>query len=337
MTKQSRLCLAAVCVALWAGTGIAQASPRVGAGPDVPLAIADFSNNNVAGTGFGARCTSFNPEVPGNWGGEFGNGVVAAFPTDADPAGYCTFTWHDDGWFARRLELRVLDGIGAQGFDVYVKNPAGKWIHVYQYHDQSPGETWEVHEIYSFPAGKGQGPRVELKIVPKNFPWAGFATWGQLAVDYIALYENATVGAHQPSAIAHTYLYAKDPNWDVVEGGGWAKLQYRTFGNAFLFVLNAHRLRARTDYTLVYYAEPWGMPVRCLVTGATNGDGDLHLMQAVDTGDLPASYDANFPSGAKVWLVVSSDVDCAAERMTAWRPALYLFESMLINFNDTTN
>jgi hypothetical protein len=114
-------------------------------------------------------------------------------------------------------------------------------------------------------------------------------------------------------------------------------MQYRTSGNEFLFVLNAHCLRARTGYTVVYYAEPWGMPVRCLVTGTTNRHGDLHLMQAVDTGDLPASYDANYPSGAKIWLVVSSDVDCAAEQMTAWRPALYLFESMLIAFNDTTN
>ena len=332
MTKQNRLWRTATCVALLAGAVIAQASPRSRATPDIPLAVADLSNDNLAGTGFGAWCTSFNPEVPGNWGGEFGSGVVAAFPTDADPAGYCTFDWHD-GWFARRIELRVLDGIGAQGFDVYVANPAGNWTHVYGYDDQSAGETWEVHQIYSFPAGKGQGSRVELKIVPKNVPWAGFATWGQLAVDYIALYGNAGRGSRQPFNIANTYLYAKDANWDVVEGGGWAQMQYTTIGDQFLFNLDAHSLYAQTDYTAVYYAEPWGMPVRCLGTGTTNSYGDLHLMQGVDTGDLPAPYDANYPSGAKIWLVVSTDVDCTAERMTTWRPALYLFESMLITFD----
>jgi hypothetical protein len=336
MTNQGRLCLAVTWAVLSAGTGLAQASPLVRPTRDAPLAIADLGNDNVAGSGFGAHCRSFNPEVSGHWGGEFGNGAVAAFPTDPDPAGYCTFDWHDNGWFARRIELRVLDGIGADGFDVYVKNPAGKWVHVYQYHDQTPGETWEVHEIYSFPAGKGQGSRVELKIVPMNVPWAGFATWGQLGVDYIAVYEDAKGTSRQPFGIAHTYLYAKDADWEIVESGGWATMQYTTSGEQFLFVLNAHRLLPRTGYTAVYYADPWGMPVRCLATATANAHGDLHLMQAVDTGDLPASNDANYPAGAKIWLVVSSDVDCMAQRMTTWRPALYLFESMLITFDDTS-
>jgi len=141
---------------------------------------------------------------------------------------------------------------------------------------------------------------------------------------------------HRKFEIGHTYLYAKDANWDVVQGGGWATMQYRTGGDQFLFELDAHRLYAQTDYTALYYAEPWGMPVRCLGSGMTNSHGDLHLMQAVDTGDLPASYDANYPTGAKIWLVVSTDVDCATERMTAWRPSLYLFESMLITFDATS-
>jgi hypothetical protein len=203
MTQQYRLWLTATSVALLAGAVIVQTSPPRRATRDLPLAFADLGNDNVSGTGFGARCTSFNPEVPGNWGGEFGTGAVAAFPTDADPAGYCTFDWHDGG-FAHRIELRVLDGIGADGFDVYVENPAGVWTHVYGYDDRTPGETWELHEIHSFPAGKGHGSRLELKIVPKNVPWAGFATWGQLAVDYIAVYADARRGSRQKVDGGHT-------------------------------------------------------------------------------------------------------------------------------------
>ena len=57
------------------------------------------------------------------------------------------------------------------------------------------------------------------------------------------------------------------------------------------------------------------------------------------TTSLPARGDANFaavyPSGAvgaKLWLVLSSDVDCNARQMIQWNPEKYLFEFNLINF-----
>jgi hypothetical protein len=134
-------------------------------------------------------CTSFNAEVSGNWGGEYGEGAVTAFPGDTDDAGYCVLTTAE-GSKARRLELRVLDGLANDSFEVYVKNPADKYVLVYSYTDQYSTETWVTHEIYGFPAGKGQGNTVDIKIVPTGEHWASFDTFGQLAVDYVAAYEH---------------------------------------------------------------------------------------------------------------------------------------------------
>ena len=114
---------------------------------------------------------------------------MTAFPGDDDEKGYCTLTW-DSGGKARRIELRVLDGLADDSFEVWVMNPAGHWVVVYSYTDQYATETWVTHNINGFPAGKGQGPEVELAIVPTQLGWSGYNTWGQLAVDYIAVYEH---------------------------------------------------------------------------------------------------------------------------------------------------
>src|SRR3990170_2539122 len=146
------------------------------------LDSADLSNADPTA---GGKCSSFNASAPGAWGGEPWNAVVTAFPGDTDPAGYCTLT-RPDGDFARHIEMRVLDGIADDSFSVYVKNPGGGWAPVYSYSaDPSTAEVWVTHHIYSFPAGKGQGMTVEIKIEPTNVGWSGFNTWGQLAVDYI--------------------------------------------------------------------------------------------------------------------------------------------------------
>ena len=43
-------------------------------------------------TGAYGTAGNFTAEVPGDWGGEYGGGVVTAFRTDPDPAGYCNFS-----------------------------------------------------------------------------------------------------------------------------------------------------------------------------------------------------------------------------------------------------
>lgn len=171
----------AVTVLLALAVGPAYAAPPV----PVQLDVADLSNADLTA---GARCTSFNAEAPGNWGGEYGDGAVTAFPTDADPAGYCTFTGLSDK--ARRIQMRVLDGLADDSFEVYVKNPGGNWVLVFSYADQYATETWVTHQIRGFPHGKGQGSPVEIMIVPTGPQWSGFNTYGQLAVDYISIWNR---------------------------------------------------------------------------------------------------------------------------------------------------
>ena len=139
------------------------------------------------------------------------------------------------------------------------------------------------------------------------------------------------------SNIAHLYLYEKDPaDWNIVEDGAWGKMKYNLSGSTFDFVFNGHELEVGWDYTLIYYPDPWpGDGLICLGSGTANDDGDVHIMGSVDTGNLPAEGDEN--DGAKIWLVLSDDVDCDsdAKKMIGWNPTEYLFEYDLITFDDT--
>ena len=134
----------------------------------------------------------------GNWGG-FGASsedcrVVWHDASDPTP-GYATLTLDTtalgETGFARRIVLRVLDGIADDSFDVYVMNPGGDWALVYEYTcDPSTSEYWVDHDIYSFPAGKGQGTTIDIKIEATGDTWTGFDTYGQLAVDWVEVWDH---------------------------------------------------------------------------------------------------------------------------------------------------
>lgn len=140
------------------------------------------------------------------------------------------------------------------------------------------------------------------------------------------------------SNVGHLYLYEKtgEPDWEIVEGGAWGKIKYNLSGSRFEFVFNGHYLEAEYEYTLIYYPDPWpGEGLICLGSGMANANGDVHIRGSVDTGDLPSEDDDNFQDGAKIWLVLSDDVDCEEALMTGWSPTFYLFEYDLITFDDT--
>ncbi|MHC4642952.1 MAG: hypothetical protein ACYS32_15025 [Planctomycetota bacterium] len=127
------------------------------------------------------------------------------------------------------------------------------------------------------------------------------------------------------SNIAHLYLHEKDPDtWEIVEDGAW--------GSELDFVFNGHALVPGEEYTLIYYPDPWpGDGLIELGSGIANDEGDVHIKESVDTGDLPAEDDEN--EGAKIWLILSSDSD--GSQMVGWNPMEYLFEYDLITFDDT--
>ena len=152
----------------------------------------------------------------------------------------------------------------------------------------------------------------------------------------VAVYaKKEGAGQSGKSNTGHLYLREKDPTtWEIVEDGAWGKMTYNLSGPEFDFVFNGHGLNPGEEYTLIYYPDPWpGTGLICLGSGAANEGADVHIKGSVDTGDMPAEGDEN--EGAKIWLVLSGDVDCDAAQMVGWQPEEYLFEYDLITFADT--
>ncbi len=169
-------------------------------------------------------------------------------------------------------------------------------------------------------------------------------------VAFIVGFVAAPAMAAGNSNIDHLYLNEKDPNtWEVVEEGAWGKMKYNLAGPTFDFVFNGHGLEPDEDYQLIYYPdktllpsniEPWPREdIMCLGSAAlANEWGDVYIEASVNTGNLPNPDDPVFDinTGAKIWLVLSGDVDCGDDpQMFGWNPTEYLFESNLITFVET--
>lgn len=80
----------------------------------------------------------------------------------------------------------------------------------------------------------------------------------------------------------------------------------------------------------------------CLGSGTADTNGNLHIEgNYPGLCDLPNPFiDENSPM-AKIWLVLSGDVDCDSRMFKSdingnyfWNPGDYLFESNLIKYND---
>lgn len=156
---------------------------------------------------------------------------------------------------------------------------------------------------------------------------------GAMAIPVLAKGPSAPAGN---SNIGHLYLYEKNPaNWMVVDKGAWGKMQYNLSGPTFDYVFNGHGLLPNTDYSLIYYADPWpgNNPGALIASGTSNDGGNIHLAGSTDLGmDLPDPDDEN--DRAKIWLVLSNDYD-GAHSMTGWNPKEYLFEYDKIVYDDT--
>lgn len=172
----------------------------------------------------------------------------------------------------------------------------------------------------------------------------------------------------------HLYLYQKcpqEPNVDFcipdvfpipplhdqyldrVHHGAWGKMEYKSEGAIFKFEFEGRGLKplepGDRSYTLIYYPENWSSGMGLIYLGSDIADkhGNVHIKGSLDTGNLPAPYDYNFypdytapdPTGAKIWLVLSSDIcirrDSSPPKMIGWHPDKYLFEEDLITFTDT--
>lgn len=151
------------------------------------------------------------------------------------------------------------------------------------------------------------------------------------------LYEMAPLSF---SISGSALLVSKTPSgaWPVIWTGAFGVLKYPSSGSTFDYEFDGHRLQPNTNYSLIYYADPWpgNYPGALIATGASNSKGDLQLSGSVDLGmDLPDPADANSPTGAKIWLLPSSNYDSSTHAVTAWNPSSYLFEYNLVLYDDT--
>jgi hypothetical protein len=135
-----------------------------------------------------------------------------------------------------------------------------------------------------------------------------------------------------------------DQNWDIVRHGGRGTLEYKFLGPIFNFEFEGHGLVPGESYTLIYYPDNWqsGMGLIYLGSDVAKGHGNVHIAGSLDIGDLPALYDDNSrtnPPGAKIWLVLSSDMCFRsvnyfdAPKMIKWNPDKYLFADEFITFD----
>jgi hypothetical protein len=130
----------------------------------------------------------------------------------------------------------------------------------------------------------------------------------------------------------HLYLFEKDPEtWSIVDKGAFGKLRYFVDGK---FVFNGHGLEPENNYALIYYPDPWpGTGLMILGSASANKGGNVHIMGEFDFKSIPIPGDDNYNDGAKIWLVLSEDIN--DDYMDGWNPNEYLFEYMLINHLET--
>lgn len=125
-------------------------------------------------------------------------------------------------------------------------------------------------------------------------------------------------------------LEVADGGWSIDADGAWGKLKYSLTGTTFDFHFNGHGLEPLTEYALIYYPDPWpGTDLIIFDTATTNEGGNIIIKGFYEIPYIPTDEDEN--DGAKIWLVLSSDVGDG--EMAGWNPGEYLFEYDLITFN----
>jgi hypothetical protein len=98
------------------------------------------------------------------------------------------------------------------------------------------------------------------------------------------------------------------------------------------FDFDGKNLQPNTQYSLISYAEPYpGTGCVLLGTGTADANGKVDIdgvMQPLVYNTYTSGEYAG-QTGAKIWLVPSSDVTCPAG-FSAWNPTTYLFETKLL-------
>lgn len=134
-------------------------------------------------------------------------------------------------------------------------------------------------------------------------------------------------------------LENKNPgDWSVIHDWTFGNLRYNAEGETFQYRISARGLKPRTDYSLIYYADPWPGDNLGAVLGTfkTNWFGWLYRTGESDLSmSLPVETDENYPDGAKIWLLPTSHLtegDLPEMPLDTWNPEDILFETKLITY-----
>ena len=193
-------------------------------------------------------------------------------------------------------------------------------------------------------------PATELKVVQSyhlsfwpDAPEPEVTNWAQGDVLTFDIELMATqLNAPGPEGVlATSAMDNKDPvTWNPIVDAMSGTLTYNTSGPDFNYSFTGTGLQPSTNYSLIYYADPYpgNNPGALIDTMTTDGSGNVTKSNNIELGmDLPNSSDANYPAGAKVWLVPSIRYNAGANSIIGWNPTEYLFEINLLTYEDINN
>lgn len=167
--------------------------------------------------------------------------------------------------------------------------------------------------------------------------WLRILLWlvGLIAVSPGAAEGNAIRGSDSASKFERLVLVPDEAARSHRRTGGF--VIFKRAAPTFNLRVRAHGLRRNEAYTLIYFPDPWpGEQLLCLATGNSNRGGGLQISKRVNLNtSLPAVHDANHPTGARLRLVLTADIDCDGRRFRDWNPRAYLYETRLIRYTDT--
>jgi len=125
-------------------------------------------------------------------------------------------------------------------------------------------------------------------------------------------------------------------------------LKYDSLAETFNYDFFGRGFTSGTEYNLIYYPDPWMSSKDILVLSdvmTADGDGEIDIFnQSIDVGSLPTINDANYPYGAKIWLVASNELSVSniigeTSKLTWNNVAKWLFDNWpgLIKYTKSTD
>jgi peroxiredoxin len=204
---------------------------------------------------------------------------------------------------------------------------------------------WLKWHKYTVPTLFDEAGEVANKYCVIGFPQTFFiAADGTIQYIYIGSFkcykdiQDKVDSLYSTSKMAKVQMYFTDPNTGKPASNVLGTLEFNLEGPQFNYVLDAHKLRPKTEYSLIYYSDPWpSSKAGTLIGGAkTNSNGDVKLNSSIDLGmNLPDAKDTNHPTGADILLVLSEDYDREGKMMRQWHPGEYLWPAWEITYTDT--